>query len=72
MVTEDLDLVSTDELLKALSRRFDACVVVATSKRNDKVSRKTLFYGGGDVPVLQLLEFAAGEVVKARNQKPGA
>lgn len=59
MTSEDLDLVTTDDLLNALGRRFDAVVLAAVrSKNGDVETRWTDWRGSCPLTAVGLCRYA--------------
>ncbi len=64
MTKEELDLVTTDDLIAALHRRFDAHLVITAKKKSETDSERELYFGGGFVHAIGLCEYAKRRLFK--------
>jgi hypothetical protein len=58
MTPDELDLIETEELLRALARRFDAYLFVLMKQRSDSAEERGLYYAGGLITAVGMTEWA--------------
>lgn len=58
MSAQDLELASTDDLIKELLGRFDAAVFAGTKYMSEKQGSSEVFWKGDFLPRLGLTDFA--------------
>lgn len=69
MTPDELDMVETEALMQALARRCDGLVCIVTTDRNQQRESSWVWYSGGWVKALGLVEFGKQEMLRMRETK---
>lgn len=60
---DDLDLVSTEDLMDAIERRVQSYVLVVDKKMDAKDSEQEIYYSGGYIAAIGLCEYAKSRLL---------
>lgn len=58
MTNDDLDMIPTDDLMAALTRRFDAHLCVLVKDRGNSSEERGLYYSGGLITSIGMARWA--------------